>query len=240
MSDICDTRKRILKTAAEQYAEVGYEGMSLRSLTEAAGVNLAAVNYHFGSKKTLIVTLVRESITPMNDERMKRLDCITQRYGSTPPPIAEIVDSYLRPLFEMAGEEPEQQVRFLRMVGRVLTEPEDFWKLFEEGSSFCAVTTRFIEAIQRALPHLSHQQVEWRFFLMVSTLIGSFVQCRRVTNNCRCSLSQSDISEMLHNMSEFVTHGCRGGDDAADGSAAAAASAANTGAEQTQAGISAH
>lgn len=210
MSEVTDTRQRILNTAAELYATVGYEAMSLRALTEAAGVNLAAVNYHFGSKKSLIVTLVRESITPMNNERVRMLGLIAEQYSRTTPPIEAIIDAYLRPLFQMAGAEQEQQVRFLRMIGRVLTEPEDFWKRFEEGSSFCAVTAQFIQAVQQALPELERREVEWRFFFMVSTLIGSFIQCRHATNNCGCSLAQSDLSEMLERMTAFITHGCRG------------------------------
>lgn len=209
MQEIADTRQRILNTAAEQYAEVGYEAMSLRTLTEAAGVNLAAVNYHFGSKRSLFVTLVRESIRPINNERVRRLDLIAGHHDNVAPAAEKIVDAYLRPLFEQAGTNQEGQVRFLRMVGRVLTEPEEFWNLLEEGSGFCTVTPRFVQALQQALPHLPADEIEWRFFFMVSTLIGSFVQCRHVTNNGGCNIAQSDLDEMLHRMSAFITSGCR-------------------------------
>lgn len=208
MDETADTRQRILNTAAQQYASVGYEAMSLRTLTEAAGVNLAAVNYHFGSKKALFVTLVRESIHPVNAERIRRLDLIADRYSTEPPPAEDVIDAYLRPLFEQAGAHQESQTHFLRMVGRVLTEPEDFWKLFEEGSDFHAVTSRFTQTLRQSLPHLPADEVEWRFFFMVSTLIGSFVQCRHVTNNCRCNIAQSDLNEMLRRMSTFITGGC--------------------------------
>lgn len=209
MSEITDTRQRILNTAAEQYAEAGYEAMSLRSLTEAAGVNLAAVNYHFGSKQALFVTLVRESITPMNVERMRRLDALALHYAPAPPPIEAVIDAYLRPLFEQASGCQQSQVRFLRMMGRVLTEPETFWELFEEGDGFSTVASRFIEAARRALPHLPSCEAEWRFFFMVSTLIGSFIQCRHATNNCRCNIAQSNLDEMLRRMSAFLASGCR-------------------------------
>ncbi|HCN76459.1 MAG TPA: TetR family transcriptional regulator, partial [Verrucomicrobiales bacterium] len=73
-SEDSGTRERILLKAAELFAQRGFESVSLRDLTQAAEVNLAAVNYHFGSKEALIEEVVTRVMRPMNDERLRLLD----------------------------------------------------------------------------------------------------------------------------------------------------------------------
>src|SRR6478736_3259068 len=69
-----DTKTRILDVAEGLFVEHGFEATSLRQLTAAAGVNLAAVNYHFGSKEELFQAVLTRRLDPMNQERIERLD----------------------------------------------------------------------------------------------------------------------------------------------------------------------
>ena len=54
--------------------EHGFEATGLRSITAAAGVNLAAVNYHFGTKEELFESVLTRRLDPMNQERLQLLD----------------------------------------------------------------------------------------------------------------------------------------------------------------------
>src|ERR1041384_6777592 len=69
-----ETRTRILDAAEELFMQHGFEGTSMRLLTAKAGVNLAAVNYHFGSKDALIEALFRRRLDPMNAARIAELE----------------------------------------------------------------------------------------------------------------------------------------------------------------------
>ena len=69
-----DTKESILDAAEKLFAERGFSGTSLRTITAAARVNLAAVNYHFGSKDALIEAVLARRVRPMNAERVARLD----------------------------------------------------------------------------------------------------------------------------------------------------------------------
>src|SRR2546421_12961401 len=69
-----DTKTRILDAAEVLFMEHGFEATSLRQITAAAGVNLAAVNYHFGSKEELFQAVLTRRLDPMNAERMALLD----------------------------------------------------------------------------------------------------------------------------------------------------------------------
>ncbi|MFO0846375.1 MAG: CerR family C-terminal domain-containing protein [Gemmataceae bacterium] len=66
-----DPRQRLLDVAGKKFAEKGFDATNVREITEAAGMNVAAVNYHFGSKEELYIEAVRhaartcEQITPM-------------------------------------------------------------------------------------------------------------------------------------------------------------------------------
>src|SRR5450759_1511200 len=63
-----ETPERILVTAELMFAERGYGALSLRAITRAAGVNLAAIHYHFGSKEELLERIFERRCGPMNQE----------------------------------------------------------------------------------------------------------------------------------------------------------------------------
>jgi len=69
-----ETRTRILDAAEELFMQHGFEATSMRQLTAKAGVNLAAVNYHFGSKDALIEAVFRRRLDPMNAARIAELE----------------------------------------------------------------------------------------------------------------------------------------------------------------------
>jgi len=69
-----DTRERILDAAESLFVEHGFEATSMRMITGRAGVNLAAINYHFGSKEALIQDVFRRRLTWLNQERLRALE----------------------------------------------------------------------------------------------------------------------------------------------------------------------
>src|SRR5258706_10616177 len=85
-----ETRTRILDAAEELFMQHGFEGTSMRLLTAKAGANLAAVNYHFGSKDALIEAVFPRRLGTMNSSRiaeLHRLEKETRRKPLSPQPI---------------------------------------------------------------------------------------------------------------------------------------------------------
>src|SRR6058998_1049074 len=80
------TKQRILDTAESLFMEHGFEATSLRSITAAAGVNLAAVNYHFGSKDELFQSVLTRRLDPMNQERVDLLTELERAAAPGPVP----------------------------------------------------------------------------------------------------------------------------------------------------------
>src|SRR3982750_849200 len=85
-----DTKTRILDAAESLFMEHGFEATSLRQLTSAAGVNLAAVNYHFGSKEELFKGVLTRRLDPMNQERIELLGRVEREAGARPPTVEKV------------------------------------------------------------------------------------------------------------------------------------------------------
>src|SRR5947199_662629 len=85
------TKGRILNTAEELFMEHGFEATSLRQITAAAGVNLAAVHYHFGSKEELFQAVLTRRLDPMNQERVALLTRFEHEAAPNPLPCEKIL-----------------------------------------------------------------------------------------------------------------------------------------------------
>src|SRR5437660_3119973 len=97
-----DTKTRILDAAERLFMEHGFEATSLRQLTSAAGVNLAAVNYHFGSKEDLFQAVLTRRLDAMNQERIDLLDRVEREAAGEPPQVEKVIFAMLVPALRLA------------------------------------------------------------------------------------------------------------------------------------------
>lgn len=161
-----DTRERILDAAETLFMAHGYDGTSMRLITGAAGVNLAAVNYHFGSKEALMQEVFRRRLDWLNTERLRVLDEMERKAGDKPLKPSQIVDGFFGTLLRMAQDETRGGVTFLRLLGRTLTEPSDFIRAFL-AHEYREVVERYKAALFNALPDVPKAEIVWRFHFML-------------------------------------------------------------------------
>ena len=161
-----DTRERILDAAERLFMAHGYEGTSMRQITGDAGVNLAAVNYHFGSKEALMQEVFRRRLNWLNEERMRVLDEAEQAAGGNPLKPSQIVDGFFGTLLRMADDEKRGGKTFLRLLGRTLTEPSEFIRTFL-ADEYAGVMQRYKAALFKALPDVPKAEIVWRFHFML-------------------------------------------------------------------------
>ncbi|HEX5803812.1 MAG TPA: TetR family transcriptional regulator [Azospira sp.] len=164
-----DTRERILDAAERLFMESGYEGTSMRMITGAAEVNLAAVNYHFGSKEALLREVFRRRLAWLNHERLRQLDALEAQAGGEPLKPSVILEAFFGTLLHMGTDEALGGMTFLRLLGRTLTEPADFIRTFFAGE-YAEVVERYKRALFRALPDVPHEEIIWRFHLMLGAM----------------------------------------------------------------------
>jgi len=161
-----DTRERILDAAEALFMAHGYEGTSMRQITGEAGVNLAAVNYHFGAKETLMQEVFRRRLDWLNDERMRVLNAMEREAAGKPLKPSQIVDGFFGTLLRMAEDEQRGGTTFLRLLGRTLTEPSEFIRTFL-AHEYQEVMDRYKEALFKALPDVPKAEIVWRFHFML-------------------------------------------------------------------------
>ena len=161
-----DTRERILDAAEHLFMAHGYEGTSMRQITSEASVNLAAVNYHFGSKESLMQEVFRRRLDWLNEERMRVLNAMENEAAGKPLKASQIVDGFFGTLLRMANDEQRGGITFLRLLGRTLTDPSEFIRTFL-AHEYAAVVERYKEALFRALPDVPKAEIVWRFHFML-------------------------------------------------------------------------
>jgi AcrR family transcriptional regulator len=164
-----DTKTRILDAAELLFMEHGFEATSLRQLTSAAAVNLAAVNYHFGSKEELFQAVLTRRLDPMNQERIDLLDKLEREAGSKPASCEKILFAMLIPALRLARDEQRGGKNFLKVLGRAYADPAPFIRHFL-SAQYAGMIARYKEAFLRALPHLSRQELTWRLHFVMGAL----------------------------------------------------------------------
>src|ERR1700682_363381 len=164
-----DTKTRILDAAEQLFMEHGYEATSMRQLTSAAGVNLAAVNYHFGSKEELFQAVLTRRLDPMNQERIELLEKVERDAGGRPLSCEKILFAMLIPALRLARDERRGGKNFLRLLGRAYGDPAPLIRHFL-SAQYAQMIGRYKEAFLRALPHLSRQELTWRLHFVMGAL----------------------------------------------------------------------
>lgn len=187
-----DTAERILDVAERLFMAHGYDGTSMRMITGEAQVNLAAVNYHFGSKEDLLREVFRRRLSWLNAERLQVLDALEAEAGGKPLKPSLIVEAFFGTLLKM-GEEPALGgMTFLRLLGRTMTEPAAFIRTFFAGE-YAEVMGRFKDALFRALPDVPREEIAWRFHFMLGAMSYAIAETDVLSLIDGFEVSESDV-----------------------------------------------
>jgi AcrR family transcriptional regulator len=164
-----ETRTRILDAAEEQFMQHGFEGASMRMLTAKAEVNLAAINYHFGSKDALIEAVFRRRLDAMNAERIAELDQLEKDAAGKALTPDAIIRAFIGASLRMIEDARGGGRNFIRLLGRAYTEPaKPIRQLI--GQMYAPAMERFKAAFAKALPELPKDELVWRMHFMFGTL----------------------------------------------------------------------
>ncbi len=179
------TKERILAAAEALFAQHGFDGASLRQLTTAAGVNLAAVNYHFGSKDKLVEQVFRRRLDALNQHRLAELAKVADQPQTT---LEDVLAAYIRPALELSHD--GNGSLFMRVLARAFAEHDDTLRQFL-SENYGHVMRQFTAEFARLLPQLSKPELYWRIDLVTGALthaMSGFGMIQR----------KSDVSEHMH------------------------------------------
>jgi AcrR family transcriptional regulator len=158
-----DTKQKILDTAERLIATQGFAGTSLRQIISEAGVNLAAVHYHFGSKQDLLDHVILRKAAAVNEERHRLIEQFESEAGSGSVSVEKVLTAFFKPMIEAGARNPQ----FVKLMGRMYGEgllPVLIEKHFQP------TLTRFAKALHRARPELSEGELRWRMQFMFGAM----------------------------------------------------------------------
>jgi AcrR family transcriptional regulator len=207
-----ETRVCILDAAEHLFMAHGYDGTSMRQITSEAGVNLAAVNYHFGSKEALIREVLRRRLDWLNDERLRVLARLEAEAGEGPVKPSLLVDGFFGTLLRMADDDEHGGLTFLRLLGRTMAEPSGFIRTFL-AHEYRVVVDRYREAFFRAMPGVPKAEIIWRFHFMLgatSYAIAGTDSLRLVTDwQIEDEDSTDRLDRLVQRLMSFMLGGLR-------------------------------
>lgn len=203
-----DTRARILSAAEQLFTEHGFEPTSLRMITGAAKVNLAAVNYHFGSKEALIQEVFKSRLTWLNEERVRELDRFEAAAKGAALKPRQIVEAFFGVALKMAADVKGGGRTFMRLLGRTYTEPSAFIRNFL-GEEDAAVISRFKTALFASLPDVPRAEILWRFHFMLGAMAYAISGADAPHIVAAGDLDESDPEALTARLMSFLIGGLR-------------------------------
>jgi AcrR family transcriptional regulator len=191
------TKTRILDAAEKLFGKNGFEETSLRDITAEAQVNLAAVNYHFQTKESLIDAVILRRLEPLNRKRMEMLDAA----GETPS-VEQIAEAFLAPLIEV------DIPNVAPLVGRVFSNPAQFAvRVFLK--ELAPVVRRFDQAMAAAVPGLTPEERFWRLHFMAGAMTHMLAMWDVLPMMTSLPIHPVDRRAVVRQMVQFVAAGLR-------------------------------
>ncbi len=189
MSHPGSTKSRILNVAEELFAKQGFTETSLRAITYGAEVNLASVNYHFGSKKSLIEAVFERFMNSFTEELMLDMAALELQAGNIK--VHDVLNTLVRPLIKMDEIRPKGASVFMRLLGRAYSETQGHIRRFATAR-YSAVFAKFTGLLHKASPELAPSEMFWRLHFMLGSFIFTLAGHEALEE-----ISESDFQEKV-------------------------------------------
>lgn len=172
------TKARIIEVATRLFAEHGLDAVSFRDIVVEAGVNLAAINYHFGSKELLIRDVYRRLFVVLNELRLKALDdCEVVALGRRLKP-EDIVRALVAPMVHFSTSPQNDGIYYVRLMYHAYGVRRNFidQSIIQQVDH---IALRFVDALERSLPKVNREDLFWRFDFAIGAWLHILIDTQR-------------------------------------------------------------
>lgn len=202
-----DTVKNILNAAEELFSERGFAETSLRNITTKAGVNLAAVNYHFGSKKSLIQAVFARFLGPFSESLQEALAELQQRLNGEAPDMQELLMLLSHTALKAGHDSPRRLGIFMRLLGLAYTQGQGHLRRFLQ-KEYGAVFRTYMALVTAATPELSDEDRFWRIHFSLGATVFTLSGAESLTAMAAHDLGKaSDIAQVVDKLIPFLASG---------------------------------
>lgn len=202
------TKEKLMDAAEKLFARRGFHGTSLREITAEAGVDLALVNYHFGSKKQLLAAVIERRGQVLNERRLQRLAEVRREAAPRAPSTEAVVGAFLDPLLDLLAHAGPGWHSYFSLLAYVNNSPEWGRKLM--GKTFDAVVREFIQAIMDSLPGAAPEDVFWGYNFLTGALTLSLAETGRLDTLSDGLCRSSDVTSLQARLGRYAAAGLRG------------------------------
>lgn len=198
------TQQKILNAAETLFARDGFEQTSLRQITQEAGVNLASVNYHFGSKKALIQAVMARYLSIFMPALEKQLqEAETEKELKT----QALFQRLKLPLAKLTQINKRGPDTFLRLLGFAYSEIQGHLRKYTQ-QEYGNVIQHMLLLLKRANPHLDEQQMFWRLHFVLGSVVFAQVSGRALIEIAQSEFEQEiGAQDVIDQLIPFVSGG---------------------------------
>ena len=198
------TKAAVFNAAERLFALNGFQNVSVRDITAEAGVNLASVNYHFGSKDALLFEIFRKRTAELNRERARMLHEAAERHGGKPP-VRDILEAYFAPPLRWSDPANDRRISIQFIIRARSEGTAQMRDAIQNDVSHLA---RFSDALIAALPQLPRETVYWRLHFALGMVHNNrFAEFDRLHHLSAGATREGDVKGLLKRMLDFAEAG---------------------------------
>jgi len=199
------TKTRILDAAQAEFSAKGYEGASIRGIAERAGVQLAAIRYHIGSKEQLFRAVFERHADAVSRRRDAIIAELQAQGGGDS--IEDIIRTITGPVLDIHFESREGRA-FAKLMANTVSNPDERSSALT-AEIFDPVSQEMIEKIQTAVPDLDRRNAFWSFFLTVGAMAMACSNGERLRRISAGLCDPDDADETIEALVTFAAGGAR-------------------------------
>lgn len=199
------TRDRILDAAEALFAQRGFEGVSVRQIMRKADADVSLAYYHFDSKQDLFDQVMLRRVETLNSLRLDALEAVERRHAADAPTVEEIIEAFTNPLLELLASDHEEWKHYFQLIAQVNSSTEWGGELMTRY--FDPLVSRFIEALRKALPGCTEQDLFWSYHFLSGALTLTFAETGRIDNLSGGVCRSSDMQSIAERMPAFLAAG---------------------------------
>ena len=200
-------KERILDAAEQLFAHRGFYGVSLRDITQSAGVDVALVGYHFGGKRELFTAVFERRAELLNSERLERLEAVRSEALPGTPALEAIIGAFTQPVLERSARGGPGWKSYFALVAYVNNSPEFGPQLMTRH--FDPLVDRFIAVMREAVPNCPPREIYWGYQFLTGALTLTFAETGRIDQLSGGLCRASDLDSVHERLAPYVAAGLR-------------------------------
>ncbi|MFT5236333.1 MAG: AcrR family transcriptional regulator [Shewanella sp.] len=205
MANRSDTKTRILDSAEKLFAERGFSETSLRLITSKAEVNLASVNYHFGSKKELIRAVLARYLDVFMP--VASAEIVKLQNSDKTASLNDIFSALVEPLLDLNQLRTEGTRTFLQLLGRGYIESQGHLRWFIT-THYGEHLSLFVKAVAESAPHIPPAEMFWRLHFTLGTVVFTMASADALTEIAAADFNEhNDIEAVIRKVIPYLSAG---------------------------------